>query len=363
MVALAEINYSLLAEEANIMVIDDTIENLTVLRRMLKDCGYVVRPVPNGRLALQAARGKSPDLVLLDITMPEMDGYEVCRQFKEDPLLREIPILFISALSQTAEKLKAFEVGGVDYIPKPFQFEEVKARVETHLKLYRLQMGLEQQVAKQVKEISELQMGMIFGLAKLAEARDNDTGKHLDRIQALCRLLAGEIYKDPAFRAQMDENYEERIFYASPLHDIGKVGIPDIILLKPGKLSPEEFAVMKTHAAIGAQTLTEVQLRFPNNEFLKMGIKIARSHHEKWNGQGYPDGLSGEAIPLSARIMAVVDVYDAIRSKRIYKAPLSHPETCEIIRRDSGAHFDPALCTVFIRLQDEFETIWSGLQD
>jgi putative two-component system response regulator len=159
-----EVDSSLIIKDANILVVDDTSENLTLLSSMLRNCGYIARPVPNGRLALQAARGNPPDLILLDITMPEMDGYEVCRQFKADPKLKEIPILFISALAQTSEKLKAFEVGGVDYITKPFQLEEVKARVETHLKLSKLQLNLEDQVSKQVKEISELQMGMIFGL-------------------------------------------------------------------------------------------------------------------------------------------------------------------------------------------------------
>jgi putative two-component system response regulator len=356
-----EINYSLLSENANILVVDDTIENLALLSRMLKDCGYTARPVPNGRLALQAAKNDRPDLILLDITMPEMDGYEVCRLLKQDDQLKEIPVLFISALSQTSEKLKAFEVGGVDYITKPFQFEEVKARVETHLKLHNLQMGLENQVNKQVQEIVELQMGMIFGLAKLAEARDNDTGKHLERIQILCRLFADDLHKNPKFSSHINEAYCDRIFHASPLHDIGKVGIPDNILLKPGKLTPEEFEIMKTHTTIGAETLRQVQQRFPINEFLKMGIKIAQSHHEKWNGQGYPEGLSGNAIPLCARIMAIADVYDAVRSKRVYKPPISHQETCEIIIQGNGSQFDPDLIEVFTKLNEKFNEVWTGM--
>jgi putative two-component system response regulator len=358
-----EINYSLLFKDANIMVVDDTIENLALLTRMLKDCGYLARPVPNGRLALLAARGQKPDLILLDITMPEMDGYEVCQRLKQDPQLKEIPVLFISALSQTSEKLKAFEVGGVDYITKPFQFEEVKARVETHLKLHSLQKSLKTQVEKQVKEITELQMGLIFGLAKLAEARDNDTGKHLERIQVLCRLFAEELRKHPKYSEPVDEAYCDRIFYASPLHDIGKVGIADPILLKPGKLTPEEFEIMKTHTVIGAQTLNEVQKRFPNNEFVNMGIKIARSHHEKWNGDGYPDGLFGDQIPLCARIMAIMDVYDALRSKRVYKPPMPHQKACEIIQQDKGTYFAPDLVDLFIELQGVIEDAWSSLQE
>jgi putative two-component system response regulator len=356
------INYSLVSENANILVVDDTVENLALLTHMLKECGFLARPVPNGRLALKAARSEKPDLILLDITMPEMDGYEVCHSLKQDLELCDIPVIFISALSQTSEKVKAFEVGGVDYITKPFQIEEVKARVETHLRLNRLQMSLEDQVKKQVKEITELQMGMIFGLAKLAEARDNDTGKHLERIRILCELIAKELHKKAEYNCHVTEDYCERIFYASPLHDIGKVGIPDRILLKPAKLTPEEFEIMKTHTLIGAKTLQEVKTRFPKNEFIEMGIKIARSHHEKWNGQGYPDGLSGTKIPLSARIMAIVDVYDAVRSKRVYKSPVSHQETCKIIFEGSGSHFDPALIEVFSQMQNKFNDVWSDLQ-
>ena len=236
-----KINASLVNHDSNILIVDDTVENLTLLARMLKDCGYIARPVPNGRLALQAARGEKPDLILLDITMPEMDGFEVCRQMKKDPILRDIPVLFISALTQTIEKVKAFEAGGVDYISKPFQFEEVKARVETHLHLHKLQLSLEDQVERQVKEIVELQMGMIFGLAKLAEARDSDTGRHLERIQILCRRFSEELRKNPRFADQIDDQFCDMIFHASPLHDIGKVAIEDCILLNPWKLTAEEF--------------------------------------------------------------------------------------------------------------------------
>jgi putative two-component system response regulator len=358
-----EIDYSLISKNANILVVDDTVENLALLTRMLKDCGYLARPVPNGRLALQAAAKQKPDLILLDITMPEIDGYEVCRRLKADPQLAKIPVLFISALSQTSEKVKAFEVGGVDYITKPFQFDEVKARVETHLNLHKFQENLEVLVKDQVKEIIDLQMGMIFGLAKLAEARDSDTGKHLERIQVLCRFFAGELSQQPQYSTYIDSEYCDRIFHASPLHDIGKVGIPDGVLLKPGKLDPEEFEIMQTHTIIGSNTLEEVKQRFPQNKFIDMGIKIARSHHEKWDGSGYPDHLKGEEIPLSARIMAIVDVYDAVRSKRIYKPPFDHLTTREIIIKASGTQFDPSLIDLFKKVEDQFREIWAELED
>jgi putative two-component system response regulator len=199
-----EINYSLLSEGVNILVVDDTPANLALFIRMLKDCGYLVRPVLNGRLALQAARQQVPDLILLDITMPEMDGYEVCRRLKQDPQLCEVSVIFISALSQPSEKVQAFNEGGLDYITKPFHFEEVKARIQTHLKLHRLQLDLKGQVSRQVKEISESQMGMIFALAKLAEARDSETGKHLERIQVLCRMLSEQLMSDSKYLDQID---------------------------------------------------------------------------------------------------------------------------------------------------------------
>jgi putative two-component system response regulator len=358
-----ELDLSLIAKSADILVVDDTIENLTLLSKMLKDSGYSVRPVPSGKLALQAAANKKPDLILLDITMPEMDGYEVCQNLKSDPKVRDIPVLFISALSQTEEKVKAFEVGGVDYITKPFQFEEVKARVDAHLHLYRLQQYLAEVVQDQVREIYEQQMGMIFGLAKLAEIRDTDTGKHLERIRELCRLFASELQKMPKYQNHVDNDYVVRIFQASPLHDVGKVGIPDHILLKPGKLTPEEFDIMKTHTVIGAKTLMDVRQRYPNNQFIRMGIKIALSHHERWDGKGYPEGLVGENIPLSARIMTIVDVYDAVRSKRIYKPPVPHEETCKIILAGAGSQFDPELVNVFASLRRRFQEIWEELQD
>ena len=357
------IDYSLISENADILVVDDTLENLTLLTDLLQRSNYHVRPVPSGRLALQAARSRKPDLVLLDITMPEMDGYEVCRHLKEDKDLKDIPVLFISAVTQSEEKVKAFEVGGVDFISKPFRFEEVRARVETHLSLSRLQHDLQRQVERQIQQITEAQMSMIFGLAKLAEKRDNETGKHLERIQILCRMMAEALIGHPKFSAEIDQRYANLVFSASPLHDVGKVGIPDSILLKPDRLTSEEFEIMKTHVDIGVNMLEELYQEYPDNDFIKVGIDIAGSHHEKWNGQGYPHGLKGDEIPLGGRIMAVVDVYDAVRSKRVYKPAVTHGETCKIIVNDSGTHFDPDLVKVFSGLAGKFEQVWQKLED
>jgi putative two-component system response regulator len=302
--------------------------------------------------------------------MPEMNGFEVCQNLKADDKLKDIPVIFISALNEVLDKVKAFSMGGVDYITKPFQFDEVQARVDTHLKIRRLQEELEQHnrqlgklVQAQVKKISDTQMAMIFALAKLAESRDDDSGMHLERVQAFCKKLAEGLAQRSRLGRQVDAKFVENIFYASPLHDIGKVGVPDRIVLKPGKLTPEEFDVMKTHAVQGAEKLEAVQRQFPGNALLDMGIAIAKYHHEKWNGQGYPKGLAGEAIPLPARIMAVVDVYEALRAKRPYKEALSHEESVDIIVTSGGTHFDPEIVKVFIELKEDFRAIRDEMKD
>jgi putative two-component system response regulator len=261
-------------------------------------------------------------------------------------------------------------MGGVDYITKPFQFDEVQARVDTHLKISRLQEELEQHnrqlgklVQAYVKKISDTQMAMILALAKLAESRDDDSGMHLERVQAFCKKLAEGLAQRSRLGGQVDAKFVENIFYASPLYDIGKVGVPDRIVLKPGKLTPEEFDVMKTHAVQGAEKLEAVQRRFLGNALLDMGIAFAKYHHEKWNGQGYPKGLAGEAIPLPARIMAVVDVYEALRAKRPYKDALSHEESVDIIVSASESHFDPEIVKVFLELKEDFRKIRDEMKD
>ncbi len=342
---------------ADILVVDDVPANLTLLAGMLKEKGYRVRPVPSGKLALKAVEREPPDLILLDITMPEMDGFEVCRRLKEDVRFRDIPVIFISALTETLDKVKAFGTGGVDYVTKPFQFEEVAARVETHLKLRRYQAHLEDLVQEQVKEICASQVSTIFALSKLAESRDTDTGQHLERVQVYCRMLAEKLGGEEPHNRVIDDTFVHNIFNASPLHDIGKVASPDGILLKAGKLTPEEFEIMKQHAIVGAGTMEAVRDVYPKNAFINMGISIARSHHERWDGKGYPDGLAGEEIPLAARIMAVADVYDALRSCRCYKGPCSREQARGIIVGGSGVRFDPALVAAFLALEEEFDRV------
>ncbi|PID39433.1 MAG: two-component system response regulator [Proteobacteria bacterium] len=353
-----------------IMIIDDTPENLQVLTAMLQRKGYTVAAFPRGKMALAAAARKPPDLILLDINMPEMDGYEVCEAFKSDLSLKDIPIIFISALDGTDDKVRALKCGGVDYINKPFQMEEVYARVDTHLQLSSTQDVLRQfneklkdRVAQQVEELTKSQLAMIFALAKLSHTRDDDTGLHLERVQHLCKLLTSALARTPVFKHAISHEFITTIFHASPLHDLGKVGIADAILLKPERLTHEEFEIMKTHTTLGAATLESVHNQYPKNEFVTMGIEIAKYHHEKWDGSGYPEGLVGEAIPLSARIMALVDMYDALRSRRPYKEPFSHEKATAIITDLSGSHFDPRIVKVFIGIAADFESIHASLMD
>jgi len=341
-----------------IMIVDDSRSSLKLLESMLHEQGYKVFPFPNGRQALEWALDNPPDLVLLDIVMPDMDGFKVCECLKRDEKLYDVPVIFISSQNGINSKVKAFGMGCVDYITRPFEFEEVRTRVNTHLRLRQMQIKLENQnrelerlIEEKVEEISESWLATILALAKLSESRDDDTGNHLERVQVLCRLLSARLAELAEYHEIIDKNFIDNIAHASLLHDIGKVGIPDKILLKPGKLDPDEFDVMKQHTVIGARTLETVHEKYQGNVFIEMGIAIARSHHEWWNGKGYPDGLAGRDIPLCARIMAVADVYDALRTNRCYKQAMPHRKAVMIIREESGTHFDPDVVDAFLKLE------------
>ncbi len=355
---------------ADILIVDDTPENLRVLEELLRSEGYAARSVLDGAAALEEATASPPDLILLDIMMPTMDGFEVCRRLKQDASLRNVPVIFLSALDAVSDKVKAFSLGAADYVSKPFQFPEVLVRVQNHLRLRRLQLELEahnrklvELVSEQVREISDSQMATIFALAKLAESRDGETGKHIERVQLYCKLLAATLAELPAYSGRIEESFIENIFLASPLHDIGKVGIRDHILLKEGELTREEFEEMKMHTTLGAQTLEAVRTRYPRNEFLRLGIEIARCHHERWDGKGYPVGLAGRDIPLAARIMAVADSYDAARSRRCYKPALSHAECRKALMERSGTYLDPDVLLAFEDVQGLFEDVANALND
>ncbi len=352
-------------EHARIMIVDDTPANLQVLSTILEGQGYEVSQFPRADLALKAAGIAPPDLFMLDILMPEMSGLELCARLKMMPGIAEIPVLFLSALNEVEDKVKAFTVGGVDYITKPFHEKEVLARVHTHLVLRRMNaeltehnLQLESLIVERMKDVYDSQMATLAAISALAEWRDENTGAHIERTKQYCRILAQELSERPEYGQPITESFINIIYHAAPLHDIGKIGIPDTILLKPGRLTLEEFDCMKKHAVIGARTLETVQKAFPKNSFIDTGIKLARAHHEKWDGSGYPDGLARTDIPLVGRIMAIADVYDALRAKRPYKEPIPHKDVCEQILKDSGTHFDPALVECFVRHETDFDAIF-----
>jgi len=345
-----------------VLVVDDTPDNLKVMSGLLKDL-YRVKIANGGEKALAIARSETPpDLILLDIMMPEMDGHEVCRRLKADPGTRDIPIVFLTAMSAVEDEETGLRLGAVDYITKPISPPIVLARVATHLKLKAAAdflkdkaAYLEAEVARRTAEIVAIQDVTILAMASLAETRDTDTGNHIRRTQRYVHALARKLSAHPRFRDDLDEAHINILYKSAPLHDIGKVGIPDRILLKPGRFEPQEFEIMKTHTTLGRDAIehAEKSLGTPV-AFLACAKEIAYCHQEKWDGSGYPEGLSGDDIPVSARLMAVADVYDALISRRVYKQGMPHEKAVKIIQESSGSHFDPDIVDAFLEIQDEF---------
>jgi len=344
---------------ATVLVVDDTPTNLSLMSDLLSDL-YAVRVANSGARALKIARSDTPpDLILLDIMMPEMDGYEVCRLLKADEGTRDIPIIFLTARTDAVDEQKGLEMGAVDYITKPISPPIVLARVKTNLTLKASadflkdkNAFLEQEVHRRTEEVRDIQNVTILTMASLAETRDNETGNHIVRTQHYVRLLAVSLQDHPRFSHQLSDAMIELLFKSAPLHDIGKVGIPDSILLKPGKLTADEFEIMKTHTTQGRDAIVSAELRLGKDvPFLKCAKEIAYSHQEKWDGSGYPEGLAGEAIPLSARLMAIADVYDALISRRVYKPAFTHEAAMAIVEAGRGSHFDPDIVDAFVAIQ------------
>lgn len=360
----------ILEEGATILVIDDTPANLSLLNQLLGE-HYRVKLANTGLKGLKLASVALPDLILLDVMMPGMDGYEVCRHLKADPVTASIPVIFLTAKTETADEELGFELGAVDFIHKPIAPSIVLARVRTHLQIKAWQTFLEDksawlqgEVNRQVNEVLHLQEASIRVMVSLAEFRDECTGNHVRRTQTYVRLLAEYLGKQDRDREFLTPRNIDQIAKAAPLHDIGKIAIPDHILLKPGRHTPEEFEIMKTHAVKGASMLARTRLEMgEGNLMLDFASQIARSHHERWDGSGYPDGLVAEAIPLAARLMAVADVYDALRSRRPYKKAFSHQEALPMLVEQGGRQFDPALIDAFLALEGEFCRISTQLAD
>ena len=311
----------------------------------------------DGETALEDINENPPDLILLDIMMPGMDGYEVCRRLKADPETESLPVIFLTALTDAQEEARGLELGAVDYITKPFNPALVKARVRNHLELKRHRDHLEELVEERTREIALTQEATIESMAILAEYRDPETGGHIRRTQHYVKLLAEHLCDHPKFKNTLTPDVVELLFKSAPLHDIGKVGIADHILLKPGQLTDDEYVEMKKHVLLGRDAIRSAERRLGGNSFLRFAREIAESHQEKWDGSGYPHGLEGDAIPISGRLMAVADVYDALISKRVYKPSFLHSEAVETIRQGSGRHFDPDVVEAFLVLEDAFRHV------
>jgi putative two-component system response regulator len=348
-------------DQAVILVVDDAPQNLALMDDLLSD-DYTVKVAPNGLRALKiAGTAPQPDLILLDIMMPDMDGYEVCRRLKDAAETRNIPVIFLTARGEVADEQRGFDVGAVDYITKPISAPIVLARVRTHLTLHAASIFLtdqnaylERELEKRTEETRMVEEATVLALTSLAETRDNETGNHILRTQRYIRALAEALRGHPRFAHYLCDETIALLYKSAPLHDIGKVGIPDRILLKPGRLDADEFEIMKTHAALGYAAIRRAVERVGRPvAFFQTAGEIALSHQEKWDGSGYPQGLAGESIPISARLMALADVYDALISKRVYKEAFSHARALEIILEGRGSHFDPDLVDAFLSIQYE----------
>jgi putative two-component system response regulator len=357
--------------KATILVVDDTPGILSLMNSLLED-DYKVKIANGGEKALKiAASDPPPDLILLDVMMPGMDGYEVCRRLKRDPKTMHIPVIFFTAMSEMEDERKGLELGAVDYVTKPISPPIVMARVKNHLALSAMHNFLrdkndflEHEVAKRTREVMAIQDVTILALASLAETRDSETGHHIRRTQFYVKALAEKLRDHPRFAWFLTDANINMLYKSAPLHDIGKVGIPDRILLKPGRLDPHELEIMKTHTTLGHDAIEHAEkLLGTDVEFLSCAKTIALSHQEKWDGSGYPQGLAGDAIPIAARLMAVADVYDALISRRVYKEGVPHEKAVQIMIENRGSHFDADMIDAFVEIQDEFRAIAQRFAD
>jgi putative two-component system response regulator len=319
-----------------VLIVDDSPESIDVLRSVLGP-EYRLRVALNGLKALEIAESVNPDLILLDVMMPQLDGYETCRRLKQRPSMANVPIIFVTTLAETDSQLKGLDLGAVDYITKPYTASLVRSRVRTHIALHRQSRALTELVAQRTCELLETRVEIIRCLGRAAEYRDNETGMHVMRMSHMTRLLARA--------CGLDDARAELLFQASPMHDVGKIGIPDQILLKPGKLTPDEWETIKQHTVIGAEIIGD-----HTSDIIVMARIVALRHHERWDGGGYPGGLKGAEIPIGARIVALADVFDALLSVRPYKAAWTLDDTLKHIFSQRAQHFDPDVVDAFIQV-------------
>ena len=357
-----------LSQGRKILIVDDLVENIDLLSRFLDSLHFEVQAARSGEEALELLDESLPDVILLDLMLPGLNGYEVCARLKQSPRTWHIPVIIITGNSDREANIQAVAAGADDFLAKPFDRALLEARLRTSLRnkalqdqILEYQEELEERVRERTRQVELTQQVTVFSLARLAESRDTETGDHLERMRSYARELAEEMCTWDKFK-DLGEGFVAALYHSTPLHDIGKVGIPDNILLKPGKLSVREFDIMKTHTLIGGDTLRAADLEAGQNSFLAMGRDIAFHHHERWDGTGYPHGLKGEAIPLGARIAALADVYDALSSKRPYKEPFSHEKSRAIILEGNGTHFDPDVVEAFLRREQRIVKIREEFQ-
>lgn len=347
-----------------VLVIDDSVANLSLVGGLLRE-HYMVKVAKDGVKGIQLTKNEMPDLVLLDIMMPGLDGYDVCRLLKSDAATHHIPIIFLTSQISEEDEQKGLNLGAVDYITRPINPKVLVSRIRAHLadaqasRTVRVNNEyLEFEVGKRARQVTAMQDLTILAMASLSETRDVDTGNHLRRTQGYVRALATQLRHRRAFPDFLTDEVVDILYRCAPLHDIGKVAIPDRILLKPGKYEPEEYEIMKRHPALGRAALEKAQrLAGGSNDFLDIAKDVIYAHHERWDGTGYPEGLAGEAIPIGARLMAVADVYDALISRRVYKEGMSHEKAAALIVKERGTHFDPLVVDAFLDLEFEFRAI------
>ena len=346
-----------LVKKQTLLIVDDVVENIDILAEVLRP-NYRIKVALTGERALAIAGSDTPpDLILLDIMMPGMNGYEVCRQLKISPLTREIPVIFVTAMDEDANEKMGFELGAVDFISKPVSPPIVRARVKNHLALYDQNRVLAQKVAektvllqKAMEDIRQSALETIHRLTHAAEYRDEDTGEHIQRMSNYAAAVARQL--------SVNETTVNWLLHAAPMHDVGKIGIPDQILLKPGKLNDQEWEIMKQHTVIGGKILSGSRAGY-----IRLGKIIALTHHEKWDGSGYPNGLKGRQIPLLGQIVAIADVFDALTTKRPYKEPFSLEKSFAIIREGRGNHFSPDVVDAFFDITEEILSIKERYQE
>ena len=358
-------------ERPIVLIVDDSPDSVLLLTETLKD-KYRTKIATSAALAMKSAlRHPQPDIILMDVVMPEMDGFELCKSLKSLADAPDIPIIFITGKIQPEEEAHGLAIGAVDYITKPISAPVVMARIATHLKLVETQRALkahndqlEDLVRRRTEELARVQDATIAAMASLAETRDDETGNHIYRTQRYVKALARALQQHPRFAYELSEDSIDLLFKSAPLHDIGKVSVPDHILKKAGPLTDEEFEAVKLHTTKGGDAIRSVEARLgESSDFLRFAREIAYSHQEHWDGTGYPDGLAGDEIPVSARLMAVADVYDALISRRRYKAPFSHETAVSMMEQGRGTHFDPDVLDAFLQIQGDFRAIAAEFSD